>query len=100
MGEPADPLFGVSLASSKVLALRSKWRQELKARAILEREFLIAGDSFGFEPIEFPYCAHFSRVPWANQSSGQPPEFVLCERVNPPDTLEDCKNFAPRKAMS
>jgi hypothetical protein len=88
LARPPNPLQGIRLVSSKALELRAKWQQELASRALLEQQRFEAGLPFDFEPLAYPYCAHFSRVEKTKEQ-----DFVLCAAANVHD---DCAAFEPR----
>src|SRR4051812_14194171 len=84
---PADPLAGIRMSGAKAFELRNKWRQELKQRALLEQERVEASEALDWEPVQYPYCVHYS-----TEASGgdRLTVWVLCEVQNP---NEDCPEF-------
>lgn len=95
-GEPADPLEGIRLVSRKVLELRAKWQQELATRATFEEQRMLSGEPFDFEPVAFPYCAHYSQRAVVDPVSGRAHDvFVLCVVANPHGDCADWKGEEP-----
>ena len=89
-GNPPDPFAGVKLVSKKTLELRSKWRQEMIARARVESQQLRSGEPFDYEPFAVPWCEHYSRPP--EGAADGPRVYVPCQRQNPD---ADCGEHKP-----
>ena len=94
-GRAADPLSGIRLVSKKILELRARWQQELSTRATFEEQRLVGGHAFDFEPIAYPYCAHFSVPdPTASDTTPRFTVYEICARANP---RGECAAFHSRE---
>jgi hypothetical protein len=82
-----------------MLELRGRWQQELATQAGLEEQRYLSGQAFDFEPIAYPWCAHYTQISETEAASDPDPIigrrklYVLCVTQN---TNGDCTAFAAR----